>query len=149
MHTWVFLSAILQRKKKEKEKPEWEGEGGEGRVYLGGTGSTKHSTTGGQDLSLRKAMCGASDLLSYCAHSSESLRTPNNKYIITYSQKLDWSQFYRWRLGFLKKLLQEHRNRLLLFPMEKYKRGKENRKYLSFYLYIVFFMLKKMCFFKC
>lgn len=134
MHTWVFLSAVLQRKKKEKEKPEWEGRGGEGSVYLGGTGSTKHSTTRGQDLSQRKAMCGASDLLSYCAHSSESLRTPNNEYI-TYSQKLDWSQLYKWRLRFLKKLLQEHRNRLLLFPMGKYKRGKENRN-ISVFIFI-------------
>lgn len=136
-----FFSLLYFKERKRRKRNQSEGGRGWRKSLSGWTGST-----GGQDLSQRKAMCGASDLLSYCTHSSESLRTPNNKYI-TYSQKLDWSQLYRWRLRFLKKLLQEHRNRLLLFPMEKYKRGKENRKYLSFYLYIVFFMLKKMCFF--
>lgn len=84
-----FFSLLYFKERKRRKRNQSERErGGEGSVYLGRTGSTKHSTTGGQDLSHRKAMCGASEILSYCAHSSESLRTPNNEYI-TYSQKLD------------------------------------------------------------
>lgn len=89
LHTWVFLSAVSQRKKRsEKEK----GEGGS--VYLGWTGSTKHPSS----LLQRENMCEnslwhtgkaipASDL-SYCAHFSTALRTPNRE-CATSSQKPD------------------------------------------------------------
>lgn len=68
-------------------------------------------------------MCGTFDLLSYCAHPRESLRTPNNEYI-TYSQKLDLELALQ-----VKQLLQEHRNRLLLFPREtERERGRRGQR---------------------